>query len=71
MVETLAAEIEKAQASGEIELQSMGVDATAVASIVMQALEGLKADAIRGNPVEDNVSNLIRFVSNALTARAR
>ncbi len=71
MTDTIAAEIEEAHKHGEISLDGLSVDAEAVAAIIMQALEGLKADAIRGNPVEQKVERLITFVANALVVENR
>jgi AcrR family transcriptional regulator len=67
MVDALAEGLEEARAAGEISFEKLGVEARDVADIIMQAMEGMKADYIRGNPISDKVKTLLTFVSSALT----
>ncbi|WP_158284653.1 TetR/AcrR family transcriptional regulator [Oricola cellulosilytica] len=67
LIGVIAKGIEEAARTGEVSLEPLGVDAHAVASIVMQAMEGMKSNYLRGKPIEDDVRNLVAFVSNALT----
>ena len=71
MIEVFTEAISAAEASGEISLSNLGVDAKTVGSIVMQAMEGMKASCLRGNEIEPDVRKLITFVANALTAGVR
>jgi len=68
MIDAMAAGISDAAASGEIALDPLGVDARTVAAIVMQAMEGLKAKYLRGEPIEDDVRKMVTFVAGALAA---
>jgi AcrR family transcriptional regulator len=68
MIDAIAAGIAEAEAAGEIALKPVGVDARAVATIVMQSMEGMKAKYLRGEPIEDDVRNMVAFIAGALTA---
>ena len=68
MIDAIAAGIADAEAAGEIALEPVGVDARAVATIVMQSMEGMKAKYLRGEPIEDDVRNMVAFIAGALTA---
>ncbi|QKV19853.1 TetR/AcrR family transcriptional regulator [Oricola thermophila] len=68
MVDALAEGISDAARSGEIALEPLGVDARAAATIIMQAMEGIKAKCMRGEPADDDVRNMVTFVAGALTA---
>jgi AcrR family transcriptional regulator len=71
MIGVIAEAISAAEASGEISVSHLGVDAKTVGSIIMQAMEGMKANYLRGNEIEGDVRKLVTFVANALTAGAR
>jgi len=68
MVDAIANGISDAEKSGEIALKPLGVDAKAVATVVMQAMEGMKAKYLRGEPIEADVRSMVTFVAGALTA---
>jgi AcrR family transcriptional regulator len=68
MVGALAAGISDAAKSGEIALEPLGVEPKIVATLVMQAMEGMKAKYLRGEPIEGDVRNMVAFVAGALTA---
>ena len=68
MVSAIASGISEAEAAGEIALEPLGVNAEAVATVVMQAMEGMKAKYLRGDPIEDDVRRMVSFVAGALTA---
>ena len=68
MVEAIAAGISDAAQRGEIAIHPTGTDARSVATIVMQAMEGMKGKYLRGEPIEDDVRRLVAFVNGALTA---
>ena len=68
MVGAIASGISAAEAAGEIALGPLGTDAKAVATVVMQAMEGMKGKYLRGDPIEDDVRRMVSFVAGALTA---
>ncbi|GAB4361288.1 MAG: TetR/AcrR family transcriptional regulator [Oricola sp.] len=68
MIGAIAGGISEAARTGEIALEPLGVDAETVATIIMQAMEGMKAKYLRGEPVEDDVRHMVTFVAGALTA---
>ena len=68
MVEAIAAGISDAAQKGEIAIQPTGTDARSVATILMQAMEGMKGKYLRGEPIEEDVRRLVAFVNGALTA---
>lgn len=70
MIAAIAAGIEDAEARGDIELAPVGVDAKAVAAIVMQSMEGLKAKYLRGEAVAGDVATLVTFISGALSVKS-
>lgn len=70
MTAAIAEGIGQADEAGEIALSALGVDARAVAAIVMQNMQGLKAKYLRGDPIEDDVRSMVTFVAGAL-ARGR
>lgn len=68
LIEVIARGIANAERTGEVSLEPLGVDAHSVGAIVMQAMEGMKANYLRGKPIENDVRNLVTFIANALTA---
>jgi len=68
MVDAIASGISAAEAAGEIALEPLGTDAEAVATVIMQAMEGMKGKYLRGDPIEDDVRRMVSFVAGALTA---
>jgi AcrR family transcriptional regulator len=68
MIGAIANGISEAAKTGEIVLEPLGVDATTVATIVMQAMEGMKAKYLRGEPIEEDVRHMVTFVAGALAA---
>ena len=68
LVGAIASGISAAEAAGEIALGPLGTDAKAVATVVMQAMEGMKGKYLRGDPIEDDVRRMVSFVAGALTA---
>jgi AcrR family transcriptional regulator len=68
MVGAITDGISDAAKTGEIVLEPLGVDAETVATIIMQAMEGLKAKYLRGEPIEGDVRKMVTFVAGALTA---
>lgn len=68
MIDAIANGISDAASTGEIALEPLEVNARTVAAIVMQAMEGLKAKYLRGEPIEDDVRNMVTFVAGALAA---
>jgi len=68
MIGAIADGISEAAKTGEIVLEPLGVDARTVATIVMQAMEGMKAKYLRGEPIEEDVRHMVTFVAGALAA---
>ncbi len=66
MIGVIGTALARAEADGEIDLKRTGLCAEAVARIFMQAMEGMKRDFLRGNPIEQNVHNLVDFYANTL-----
>jgi len=71
MVDAIAKGVTEAESKGEIALAPRGVDAHRVATIVMQAMEGMKAKYLRGEPIEDDVRHMVNFVAGALAISRR
>ena len=67
MVNAMAEGIAEAERKGEIALAPLGVDAHRVATIVMQAMEGMKTKYLRGEPIDDDVRHMVNFIAGALT----
>lgn len=70
MTKVLGEAVTEAVRSGEISLDGLGLDAPAVAGIMVQAMEGLKTRYMRGNAIENDVRNIVAFVANALARKA-
>lgn len=68
MADVVAHGIASTVDDGELDLSRTGSTPESAALVFMQAMEGLKSDAMRGKPIEHHVDALVRFVSGALTA---
>ncbi|MBO6638616.1 MAG: TetR/AcrR family transcriptional regulator [Roseitalea sp.] len=68
MVDVVAHGIKAAADDGELDLSRTASTPESAARIFMQAMEGLKGDAMRGKPIEHHVEALVLFVSGALAA---
>lgn len=68
MIDVIARGIKSAVDDGELDLSRTGATPELAARIFMQAMEGVKSDAMRGKAIEHYVEALVRFVSGALAA---
>jgi AcrR family transcriptional regulator len=68
MIDVIARGIKSAVDDGELDLSRTGATPESAARIFMQAMEGVKSDAMRGKAIEHYVEALVRFFSGALAA---
>ena len=68
MIDAITDGLIEAEAAGEIAIRPLGIEARVVAALIMQAMEGMKAKYLRGDPIETDVRNMVSFISGALLA---
>lgn len=66
MISVFAEAIAEAFEKGEAAPPDPSIDAEAVGKLIMQSMEGVKASYLRGNPIEQDVRNMVIFIASAL-----